>query len=165
MEPTTAFLFAMQAAGLVTSIFGAKAQQKYIKLGRKLEQEQFETNLEAVRLQSSAESLDQLKALKYNIGAQTVMSAARGNKNGNAWGITQSTNSYNNDERKRRLNLMANESQLRAGNVLSNLNSLKSETQLGQQTLEKVFNTIPTTSLLNIGKTPKNNSETFNWGY
>jgi len=39
MDPMTAFLLSMQAAGLVSSLFGAHSQDKYIQLGRKLEQE------------------------------------------------------------------------------------------------------------------------------
>lgn len=162
----TAFLFAMQAAGLVSSVFGANNQMKYIKLGRKLEKEQFETNLAAVRVQSADQSLSELKNLKQNLGAQAVMDAARGNRAGaSAWGISNAVNAYDNDERKRRLNLMASESQLRAGNVTSALNTLKSETELGQSLLGKAINTIPTTSLFNTGKKQPTTNQEFNWGY
>lgn len=175
MDPMTAFLLAMQAGGLVTSIYGAKSQEQYIKLGRKLEQEQYSTNLEAIRLQSSKSSLDEMKELRQNIGSQIAIQAARGNRGGSSYaGINKAASNFNNDERTRRMNLLARESELRANHVLSGLHSLQSETQLGQSITSSVLNTIPTTSLLRpetINKKPKKNSDTwvnpdqFSWGY
>jgi hypothetical protein len=174
MDPMTAFLLAMQAAGLVSSVFGAKSQEKYIKLGRKLEQEQYTTNLEAIRLQSADASLDEMKQLRQNIGSQIAIQAARGNRGGSSYsGISKSVNTFDNDERKRRMNLLAAESELRANHVLSGLHSLQSETQLGQSLTKDFLNTLQTTSLLKPGmvgnKTPKENKwvnpDNFSWGY
>jgi hypothetical protein len=150
MEPITAFLYAMQAAGLVVSAYSANSQQKIIKMGRELEQNQFETNLEAIRLEAAGQSNNELMALRKNIGSQVVMDAAKGNRAGaSAWGATEARSSFENDERKRRLNLLAKESQLRAGNVMAGFDLLRSETQLGQSLTKDVLNTIPVTSLLN----------------
>jgi len=174
MEPMTAFLLSMQAAGLVTSVFGYKSQKDTIDLGRKLEQEQFKTNLEAIRLESTQASVAELKQVRQNIGAQIVVNAARGNRGGSSYlGIEQTKSAYNNDERVRRMNLLAKESSLRAANVLSGLHTLQSETQLGQNLMKDIFNTIPLSagidSLFNNKK--KSNTATsntggnFNWGY
>jgi hypothetical protein len=172
MDPITAFLMSMQAAGLITSIWGAHNQEKFIKMGRQLEQEQFTTNLQAIKLQSASESLDEIKDLRKNIGSQMIMDAARGNRaGGSAWGITESVTAFESDERKRRLNLMASESQLRLGNVMSSLNILKSETELGQNLFKTTANTFATTSLFNLKPEPKKakpwvNPDTgFSWGY
>lgn len=171
MEPITAFLYAMQASGLVVSAYSANNQQKLIKMGRQLEQNQFETNLEAIRLEAADQSLNELKSLRQNVSSQIVMDAARGNRAGpSAWGATEARSSFENDERKRRLNLLGKENQLRAGNIMAGFDILRSETQLGQNLTKDVMNTIPTTSLLNdFSKKEKpkakTDSETFNWGY
>lgn len=174
MDPMTAFLLSMQAAGLVTSFFSANQQEEYIKLGRKLEQEQYATNLKALKVQSADASLDEMKELRQNIGTQITIQAARGNRGGSSYaGINKASNTFDNDERKRRMNLLAAESELRANHVLSGLHSLQSETQLGQSLTSTVLNTLQTTSLLKPTK-PKSSSGTssqwidpdkFSWGY
>lgn len=176
MDPMSAFLLSMQAAGLVSSVFGARSQDKFIKLGRKLEQEQYSTNLESIRLQSAESSLDEMKQLRQNIGTQIATQAARGNRGGVSYsGINKSSENFNSDERSRRMNLLAKESELRANHVLSGLHSLQSETQLGQSLTSSFLNTLQTTSLLKPEWTQKNKSsdkeskwvkpENFSWGY
>ncbi len=171
MDPMTAFLLAMQGAGLVTSFWNANKQDDYIKLGRKLEQEQYTTNLKALQVQSAESSLDEMKELRQNIGSQIAIQAARGNRGGSSYaGINKASNTFEDDERKRRMNLLSAESELRANHVLSGLHSLQSETQLGQQLTSSVLNTLQTTSLLKPTKTakPKNewvNPDNFSWGY
>ena len=176
MEPMTAFLLSMQAAGMVTSIFGAKSKQKFIKLGRQLEQEQFTSNLAAIKLQSAEASLDEMKQLRQNIGSQIVIQAARGNRGPSSIaGINESSRNFESDERTRRMNLLARESELRADHVLSGLHSLQSETQLGQSLTSSFLNSVQTTSLLKPewfqstkgqqAKAWKNPDEQFSWGY
>lgn len=176
MDPMTAFLLAMQAAGLVSSLFGAKSQDQYIKLGRQLEQGQFETNLQALRLQSTESSLDEMKQLRQNIGSQIAIQATRGNRGGSSYaGINKSSANVESDERTRRMNLLAKESELRANHVLSGLHSLQSETQLGQSLTSSALNSLQTTSLLKpewfkSSKSSENknqwiNPEQFSWGY
>lgn len=145
----TAFLLSMQAAGLVSSVFGARSQDKYIQLGRKLEQEQYTTNLKALRLESAEASLSEMKQLRQNIGTQIAVQAARGNRGGSSIaGINKSSANFNSDERTRRMNLLAKESELRANHVLSGLHTLQSESQLGQSLTRTFLDTIQTTSLL-----------------
>src|SRR6185503_461650 len=175
MDPMSAFLLSMQAAGLVSSIFGSKSQEKYIKLGRELEQNQYSANLEAIRLQSAESSLDEMKQLRQNIGTQIANNAAKGNRGGTSYtGIQKSSTNFNKDERSRRMNLLAKESELRANHVLSGLHSLQSETQLGQSLTSTVLSSIQTTSLLkpewiNPKKTSNTNKwvneANFSWGY
>ena len=175
MDPMTSFLLAMQAAGLVTSLFGAKSQEKYIKLGRQLEQEQFNTNLQAIKVQSAEGSLEEMRQLRQNIGSQIVIQAARGNRGASSYsGISKASYAFDQDERNRRLNLLAKESELRANHLLSGLHSLQSETQLGQSLTSSFLNTFQTTSLLKPEwfQTKKSsqenkwvNPEQFSWGY
>ncbi len=175
MDPMSAFLLSMQAAGLVTSWYGKKSQQKTIQLGRKLEQEQFSTNMQAIKLQSAESSLDEMKLVRQNIGSQIAVNAARGNRNDSA-GINETANNFENDERKRRMNLLAKESELRAGHILSGLHSAESESQLGQSLMKDFLNTLPLSSgidsLFNSGKkkassnsATANTGGTFSWGY
>lgn len=178
MDPMTAFLLSMQAAGLVSSLFSAHSKDKYIQLGRNLEQEQFTTNLQALKLQSADASLQEMKQLRQNIGTQIAVQAARGNRGGSSIaGINEASRNFESDERTRRMNLLAKESELRANHILSGLHSLQSETQLGQSLTSTFLNTLQTTSLLkpewfnskSSGTAqPKNqwvNPDNFSWGY
>jgi hypothetical protein len=173
MEPMSAFLLAMQAAGLVSSIFGAKSQQEYIRLGRKLEQEQFATNLQAIRLQSADSSLEEMKQLRKNIGSQIAIQAARGNRGGSSYaGISTSSRNFDNDESRRRINLLAKESELRAHNVLSGLHTLQSESQLGRSLTSSILNSLPISSLMDAGAMQGSagqkqwiKPEQFSWGF
>jgi len=174
MDPMTAFLLSMQAAGMVTSLFGAKSQDKYIKLGRQLEQGQYDTNLKAIKLQSAESSLDEMKQLRQNIGTQIAVSAAKGSRGSVSYtGIKQSSANFDSDERTRRMNLLAKESELRANHVLSGLHSLQSETELGQSLTKTFLNTVQTSTLLGQfgNKKPEGaqnkwvNPDNFSWGY
>ena len=173
MDPMTAFLLSMQAAGLVTSFFGAKSQNESIALGRRLENAQFLTNMEAIKLQSAQGSLAEMKDVRQNISSQIAVNAARGNRGASSVaGINETSRNFADDERTRRMNLLAKESELRAGNILSGLHTTQAETQLGQSLLKDAFNTIPVTSLLTQKdkKASTNNAgansgaKAFNWG-
>ena len=168
----SAFLLSMQAAGLVTSFFGAKSQNELIQLGKKLENAQFQTNMAAIKLQSVDASLAEIKLVRQNIGSQIAVNAARGNRGGSSVaGIAKTNQAFAQDERTRRMNLLAKESELRAGNIISGLKTAQSETQLGQSLLKEMFNTIPVSSLLSqkTGKASNNagvnsGSKAFNYG-
>jgi len=146
-----AFLLSMQAAGAITSIYDANNKKKLIQMGRDLETAATETNLEAIRTQSAQESLEELKALRQNIGTQIVLNAAKGVSSGAGSALTNieaSKSNYLKDEKTRRLNLLMKENQLRAANVLSGLHTLTSETQLGQSLTNQIFNNLPVSSLV-----------------
>lgn len=140
------FLLAMQAAGTVIDWQQTKSKQKLINMGRQLENASFESNLEALKLESSQASLNEMKDLRQNLGSQIAMQAARGTATGVGSSMSlqqKSFNTFNQDERTRRLNLLSQEANLRANNVLSGLHTLQSETQLGQQLTKRVVNNLP----------------------
>jgi hypothetical protein len=158
-------LLAFQAAGLITDYRATKNNQKLIQQGRQLEQAAIETNLEAVRLESGQASLDEMKQLRQNLGTQIAMQAARGNAPGAGTALTlqqESVSNFNADERTRRMNLIAKESQLRASNILSGLHTLQSETQLGQAMTSRMLNTIPLSSTIDEFRRSKLGKQ---WGF
>lgn len=173
MDPMTAFLLSMQGAGLVTSLFGAQSQDSFIKLGRKLEQEQFTTNLQAIRVQSAQASLDEMKQLRSNIGSQIVAQAAKGNRGASSYkGIEKASQEFDKDERIRGLNLMAAESKLRAGHLDSVFKSLNAQSQLGQNLTKQVINSLQTSSLFGPQGGQKSGAwvdpdktSSFSWGF
>ena len=141
------FLMSMQAAGMIVDYTQTKNSQKLIQQGRDLEKAAIETNLEAVKLESGEASLEAMKQLRINLGTQMVTQAARGTRTGagTALNLAQTSQSnFNADERKRRMNLISKEANLRATNVLSGLHTLQSETQLGQAMTSRMWNTIST---------------------
>lgn len=143
------FMLAMQAAGLILDYSNTKSQMKMIQTGRDLEKAAIETNLEAVRLESSEASLNEMKQLRQNLGTQMAVQAARGTASGAGTAAVLSQTSvgaFNADERSRRMNLLAKESELRASNVLSGLHTLQSETQLGQAFTSRALNALPISS-------------------
>lgn len=148
MEPISAFLLATQAAGMITSISGARGQQKMIRLGRELERNQLEVNLQAIRLESAESSLAEMQQLRQTIGMQIATNAAMGRRGSSSTKAGErSIEAFKTDERTRRMNLLAKEASLRGNNLLSGFHTLKSETQLGQSLTKSLLDTIPTTSL------------------
>ncbi len=144
-------LLAFQAAGAVLDYSQTRSQQKLIQVGRDLEQAAFESNLEAIQLESSEESLQEMKQLRQNLGTQIATQAARGTNAGagSAFMLTQtSIGQFNSDERTRRLNLLAKQANLRGQNVISGLHTLQSETQLGQAMTNRFINSIGTTAVV-----------------
>lgn len=148
--PLDGFLLAMQAAGAIYNINEARGQKKLIQMGRALEQAQFETNLEAARTEAAEASLAELQQLRQNIGNQIAINAARGTSSASgsaATSLQSSERTYAKDEKARRMNLLTKENDLRAGNVLSGLHTLQSETKLGQSLTNQIFNKLPISGL------------------
>lgn len=143
----TAFMVGMQIAGSIVSIFGASQQQKMIALGRQVSNAQLQTNLSAIQAKSSEAALEEMKQLRQNIGSQIAIQAARGTASGagSARSLQQDAFSkFGQDELTRRMNLLSNEASLRAGNALSGLHTLQSESQLGRSVTSTLFNTLST---------------------
>lgn len=146
MDPLTGMLLAMQAAGMIVDYTQTRRQQGLIKAGREIEQAQYEANLEALRAQTEQESLAAMQQLRSNIGTQIAVQAARGTSSAAGTAVslrTASQSAFQQDERVRRMNLLAKEADLRAGNVLSGLHATASETQLGQAMTGRFLNMIP----------------------
>lgn len=146
MFPLAGILLGMQAAGLVIDYTQTRRQQGLVQAGREIEQAQYEANLEALRAQTEQESLASMRQLRQNIGTQIAVQAARGTSTaaGTAATLRQSSMAaFSEDERVRRMNQLAKEADLRAGNVLSGLHALSSQTQLGQAMQQRFLNLIP----------------------
>jgi hypothetical protein len=142
MEPFSAFLLSMQAAGVVTSIWQNKGAQKQIQLGRALEKASLDANLAANNFEFQESSLASMQALRQNLGTQAVMQAARGNAAGteSAVGAQQkSISATSGDIEAKRMNMLSKESSLRAANILSGQHTLKSETELGRSMSKDIF--------------------------
>ena len=145
-----AFLLSMTAAGALGQVYDAGKKKDLIKQGRQLEQAALETNLEALRAQSSQSSLEAIQSLRENVSNQIVMNAARGVASGagSAQGALQKAESnFGKDEKTRRLNLLMKENELRSADVISGLHTLTSETQLGQSLTNQIFNNLPISAL------------------
>lgn len=149
MEPITIFLIMMQAAGTVTSMIGARAQQRYMEMGRKLSKEQLETNLLALKLKAGDESLDEMVSLRKSIGSQIAYNAALGRKGGSAVSSQQEAyETFRRDERRRELNLSGASISLKGQHLLEMFSSLNQQKQMGFDMAQKFFNTISTSGLL-----------------
>ncbi len=151
MLPLTGILLGMQAAGMIVDYTQTRRQQGLIQAGREIEQAQYEANLESLRAQTEQESLFAMKQLRQNIGTQIAVQAARGTSSaaGTAATLRQtSMAAFSEDERVRRMNQLAKEADLRAGNVLSGLHALSSQTQLGQAMQQRFINLIPLSKML-----------------
>lgn len=151
MLPLTGILLGMQAAGMIVDYTQTRRQQGLIQAGREIEQAQYEANLESLRAQTEQESLFAMKQLRQNIGTQIAVQAARGTSTaaGTATTLRQtSMAAFSEDERVRRMNQLAKEADLRAGNVLSGLHALSSQTQLGQAMQQRFINLIPISRLM-----------------
>jgi hypothetical protein len=164
-------LLGMQAAGMIVDYTQTRRQQGLIQAGREIEQAQYEANLESLRAQTEQESLYAMKQLRQNIGTQIAVQAARGTSSagGTASTLRQtSMAAFSEDERVRRMNQLAKEADLRAGNVLSGLHALSSQTQLGQAMQQRFINLIPISKMLyESGKKEKASYglEEVNYGY
>ena len=148
MEPMTAFLLSMQAAGMIFQFGEQKSKQRMIQQGRQLEKAAIDSNLEALNYEYQESSLEAMKRLRQNLGTQAAVQAARGNRSGTettTGEVQKSIHASNSDEQSRRMNLLAKEANLRASNVLSGLHTLQSETQLGRETLD-IFKSLPVSS-------------------
>jgi hypothetical protein len=163
----SAFLLSMQAGGLITNFAQQKNQKKLIAAGRQLEQASFETNMEAIKLESNEASLNELKQLRQNIGTQIAANAAKGTDSGAGsalFATEKSKSNFLSDERVRRFNLLAKEANLRANKVLSGLHSLESETQLGRNLTSTLLNQMPISSTVDMVRKSKFSRKWFGEG-
>jgi hypothetical protein len=143
------FLLAMQAAGMVIDWYGNKQQIEFGRMGAKIEQAGIESNIAMTRAQSEDQSLQAMKNLRQTLGSQAAIMAARGTRSnaGSALSIwNESISNTNADERARKLNLSANEAQLKAGIVMSKLHQWQSESQLNQALRKRFFDSLPVSS-------------------
>ena len=137
----------VMVAGMVLTQFSSHNQRKIMELGRKIEADQLETNLQLIKTQAAEASLDEMKQLRQNIGSQIAIQAERGTAGGagSAGSVQQeSVSQFGKDEQTRRLNLLAKQSALRAGGAATAISTFAGETQLGQSVTNKIFQTFDT---------------------
>ncbi len=145
-----AFLIAMQAAGVISTIYQGNKNKDLIQMGKALENSAFETSLTAIRAEAATSSLEALTQLRKNIGTQIAINAARGVASGAGsaqTNINTAEANYSSDEQKRRMNLLVRENELRGAHVLSGIHTLTSETQMGQSLTDQIFNKLPISGL------------------
>lgn len=141
-----ALLLAMQAAGMVTDYLGAKNQAQLMKLGMKVQEAGFETNLAQTQLESADASLQSMKQLRQTIGTQIAVFSARGTSTGSGSAnsiLNQSFSNFNTDERVRRLNLLSKQNQISGSRVMSNLQYSSDTSKLWQGFASRTVNKFP----------------------
>ncbi len=140
-------LLAMQAAGMVTDWYATQQEKAMGRMGESLTQAAINSSIATSRAQAEDQSLIAMQKLRQTIGSQIAIQTARGTQAGVGSSLSimkSSETSFNEDERARRMNLLANENNLRASSVMSSLNQLKSETQLGQKLSSDVLSKFST---------------------
>lgn len=148
-------MMAATAAGDIADFFGTSAQKRYLKMGDQLNQAQIGMNLEAIRLGYEQQSLGAIRKLQSTLSTQAAMLGARGTESSQGSALFMAARSVANeqqDERIGRLNLLSQETQLRAQGLLSGLHTAQSETQLGQALTKRIFDTLPINAMAgNVG--------------
>ena len=143
------FTIGLMVAGSVVDIFQTGNQQGIIEAGRRVEQAAFETNMQALITQSNQAAAADSRKLRENIGSQIVNNAAKGTASGagNAFGgIQKSVAAVGQNEQVRKINLLAQQSQLTAGHGAAQLESFTTQSQLSQQLTKRIFNQVTTAS-------------------
>lgn len=145
-----AFLVSMQAAGAISDIYSTSQQVKIGRAGTQIELAQLNTRLEEERTSAAMRSLDAMQQLRMTLASQRAIFAARGQAGGAGSALaisSKSVNAYEADERVRRMNLLTKQSILRAAGALTGMHQLSSETQLGQQLSQRLWDNAPFTEL------------------
>lgn len=140
-------LLAMQAAGMITDYWGMKEQQRYSRMGQKIEQAGMEANIYSTRAETEDASLQAMQELRKNLGSQIAVFAARGTSTsaGSAASIfNESIGNFNTDERMRRLNQLSRENQIKGQGVVSSLNYQANKSQRWQGFVKNTINRFPT---------------------
>lgn len=152
-------LLAMQAAGMITDYWGMKEQQRYSRMGQKIEQAGMEANIYSTRAETEDASLQAMQELRKNLGSQIAVFAARGTSTGAGSAASifnESISNFNTDERIRRFNQLARENQIKGQGVVSSLNYQANKSQRWQGFVKNTINRFPTsTAGWGQGNSPK----------
>lgn len=156
MDPMTlGFLISLQAAGSIVSWNDSKKRIDMMRAGNAVDNAATQRNIEALGVQAAEDSYQEMRSLQQNLSTQLAVQAARGTGGGGSAAAlaADSVRSASRDESKRRMNLLAKQTDLRAGQVLSGLELLSSETKLGQAHNKSLFDmAVADLSLLTLGK-------------
>lgn len=138
---TIGFLISLQAAGSIMSWNDSKKRIDLMKQGNAVDNAATDRNIEAIGLQATEDSFNEMRQLQQNLSTQLAAQSARGTGGGGSASAlaSDSVRSVAKDEAKRRMNLLAKQTDLRAGKALSGLELLSSETKLGQAHNKSLF--------------------------
>lgn len=139
-------LLAAQAAGMVVDYMGTKQQQQMADMGANLQRLGIEQNIEQTRLEAEDATVQGLKKLRQNLGTQMAVNAARGTRQdaGNAvLGFQESIGNFNEDERMRRMNLLAKTTELKGQSLISKLNQTGENTKLWSAFTQRQISKLP----------------------
>lgn len=142
-----AALLAMQAAGMITDYFATQNQVKLNKLGGQLDQAGINMNIALARANSADATTQAMQNLRQTIGSQIAVQAARGNASFGGTTLSllnESVGNFNTDERIRRMNLLARESELKAQGLMSGLHTKSIESSLRSGFIKRTLENIPT---------------------
>lgn len=158
-------LLSLQAAGMIASYSSWQSQRKTLKMGRALEESQFEANLQALRLQATQESAQEARQVRLNIGSQIALNAARGGAGGSSsLGISQSLRSFYEDESMRKINLLTKQNALRGQNLLANLKTAAAKRELDMQFIKSIGNQFSSSAMGGMTGSTGATGNAFNWG-
>lgn len=156
MDPMTmGFLISLQAAGSLVSWNDSKKRMDMMRYGNAVDNAATQRNIEALGVQAAEDSFQEMRQLQQNLSTQLAVQAARGTGGGGSAAAlaADSVRSVGRDESKRRMNLLAKQTDLRAGKALSGLELLSSETKLGQAHNKSLFDmAVADLSLLTFGR-------------
>lgn len=141
-----AFLLAAQAAGMTMDYFGTLESDQMAKNMAELKRREIEKQIMYSRIATADESLRAMVGLRKNLGSQMAMFAARGAAPGPTTALfsTESVSNFGADERVRKINQMATESQLRAEMKLSKMQEDTFSNDLWNSFIKRSINRIPT---------------------
>lgn len=142
-----ALLLAMQASGMIIDWLGTKQQAAMMKQGADLEQQQITSNIEQTRLQTEDASLAALQNLRKTLGIQAAVFASRGTSQSAGSAVLfgeEAKNTFEGEEKMRRMNLLSNETALKAKGAISKLNATGENSKLWSSFASRSINRFPT---------------------
>lgn len=143
-------LLAAQAAGYATSIYGEKQQERYTRIGDKLDRQERGLQMQQEVLASSEQSLYSLERLREVMASQRALAAARGVQAGQGSNLAMSQQSQRlqaADERARQLSLSFRKHQMESYNRLYSLNAAGRNVKRRSDRLVQGMNLLSTSGL------------------
>jgi len=147
MALPVAFMLAAQGAGMIIDYYGRSKASAMSEKGAQMQKQAIERAIQYSRIQTEQESLNSMVALRKNLGTQSALLAARGVRSGQGTAAlfqNESQAAFNVDERMRRLNQLANETKLRAGLQITEMNQKAFENENWNTFTRNIINKIPT---------------------
>ena len=144
-------LMGAQAAGSITSAWGAKNEYKQYKRATELENSQLDLRIQQERISSNEMSIDNLEQLKETLATQRAFMAVRGITPGVGTGLAMANKSirnFNRDEQARELSLNIGVQQIKAQKSVNKLSLLGKRQQLGTNLAIGAFNNMNFSSMI-----------------